>query len=119
MKEYLFTKKLRLLTSAHFNFVFQRPQRVSITCITILGRLNTLGHPRIGCSLSKKNLKHSHERNRVKRLIRESFRHNQHQLPGMDFVVIVRRGIVSLDNHAFTRVLEKLWRRHCLLVRRF
>ncbi|VFP85677.1 ribonuclease P protein component [Candidatus Erwinia haradaeae] len=119
MMEYLFTKKLRLLNSAHFNFVFQRPQRVSITYITILGRFNTLGHPRIGCSLSKKNLKHSHERNRVKRLIRESFRHNQHKLPGMDFVVIVRRGIMSLDNYALAIVLEKLWHRHYLLVRRF
>ncbi|VFP80093.1 ribonuclease P protein component [Candidatus Erwinia haradaeae] len=119
MKEYLFTKKLRLLTSAHFNFVFQRPQRVSVTYITILGRLNKLGHPRIGFSLSKKNLKHSHERNRVKRLIRESFRQNQHQLPGMDFVVIVRRGIMSLDNPSLVIILEKLWRRHCLLVHRF
>ncbi|VFP86640.1 Ribonuclease P protein component [Candidatus Erwinia haradaeae] len=119
MTEYSFPKQLRLLTSTHFKFVFQNPKRVSASYITILGRLNSLGHPRIGCAISKKNLKHSHERNRIKRLIRESFRYNQHQLPAMDFVVIVKSGIIALDNNAFTIALEKLWNRHCLLAHKF
>ncbi|VFP83976.1 Ribonuclease P protein component [Candidatus Erwinia haradaeae] len=112
MKTFSFSKKLRLLTSESFTFVFAKPQRVSITHITILGRANILGYPRIGCTLSKKNLKYSHERNRIKRLIRESFRHNQHTLPEMDFIIIAKSGIGTLDNHALMRGLEKLWNRH-------
>ncbi|MCR3755687.1 MAG: RNase P protein component [Sodalis sp. Psp] len=102
-----------MLTSSHFTFVFQQPQRASTPCITILGRLNMLGHPRIGLTVAKKHVKQARERNRIKRLTRESFRLHQHFLPAMDFVVIVKRGVADLDNHALTQVLEKLWRRHC------
>ncbi len=40
----------------------------------------------------QKNVKRAHERNRIKRLAREYFRLHQHELPSMDFVVLVRRG---------------------------
>lgn len=102
-----------MLTSNHFAFVFQQPQRTSTLHITILGRLNTLGHPRIGLTVAKKHVKQAHERNRIKRLMRESFRLHQHSLPNMDFVVIAKKGVANLDNHALTEVLGKLWRCHC------
>ena len=77
-----------MLTPNHFNFVFQQPQRAGTPQITILGRMNTLGHPRIGLT-------------------------SQHSLPAMDFVVIAKKGVQELDNRALTEILEKLWRRHC------
>lgn len=113
----IFSRELRLLTPEQFTFVFQQPQRASSPQITILGRLNTLGHPRIGFTVAKKNVKRAHERNRVKRLTRESFRQRQHQLPAMDFVVVAKKGVAELDNHTLTETLEKLWRRHCHLAR--
>ncbi len=85
--------------------------------ITILGRLNALGHPRIGLTVAKKNVKRAHERNRIKRLTRESFRLRQHELPSMDFVVVAKKGVADLDNRALAEALEKLWRRHCRLAR--
>lgn len=81
--------------------------------ITILGRLNSLGHPRIGLTIAKKNVKRAHERNRVKRLARESFRLRQYELPSMDFVVVAKKGVADLDNRTLMEALEKLWRRHC------
>ncbi|KEY56559.1 ribonuclease P protein component [Serratia sp. DD3] len=104
-----------MLTPTHFTFVFQQPQRAGTPQITILGRQNLLGHPRIGLTVAKKHVKRAHERNRIKRLTRESFRLRQHQLPAMDFVVVAKKGIAELDNRALTEVLEKLWRRHCRL----
>lgn len=104
-----------MLTPTHFTFVFQQPQRAGTPQITILGRQNLLGHPRIGLTVAKKYVKRAHERNRIKRLTRESFRLRQHQLPAMDFVVVAKKGIAELDNRALTEVLEKLWRRHCRL----
>jgi ribonuclease P protein component len=108
-----FPRELRLLTPSHFTFVFQQPSRAGTPHITILGRLNTLGFPRVGLTVAKKHVKRAHERNRIKRLTRESFRLHQHKLPSMDFVVIAKKGIAELDNRALTEALEKLWRRHC------
>ncbi|GKX53436.1 ribonuclease P protein component [Budvicia aquatica] len=110
-----FPRELRLLTPSTFTFVFQQPQRAGVPQITILGRSNTLGHPRIGLTVAKKFVKRAHERNRIKRLTRESFRLHQHDLPSMDFVVIAKKGIADLDNHTLTEALDKLWRRHCRL----
>lgn len=102
-----------MLTPNHFNFVFQQPQRAGTPQLTILGRMNSLGYPRIGLTVAKKHVKRAHERTRIKRLTRESFRLRQHSLPAMDFVVIVKKGVQELDNRALTEMLEKLWRRHC------
>ncbi|CUR53797.1 Ribonuclease P protein component [Serratia symbiotica] len=107
-----FPKKLRLLTSANFNFVFQKPSRVSTQQITILGRTNKLLHPRIGLSIAKKYIKYAHERNRIKRIIRESFRYHQHKLLTIDFIVLVKKEIETLDNHTLMKSLEKLWHRY-------
>lgn len=106
-----------MLTPTHFTFVFQQPQRAGTPQITILGRLNSLGYPRIGLTVAKKHVKRAHERNRIKRLTRESFRLRQHELPAMDFVIVAKKGIAELDNSSLTEVLEKLWRRHCRLAR--
>lgn len=106
-----------MLTPTHFTFVFQQPLRVGTPQITILGRQNSLGHPRIGLTVAKKNVKRAHERNRIKRLTRESFRLRQHELPSMDFVVVAKKGVADLDNRALSEALEKLWRRHCRLAR--
>ena len=106
-----------MLTPTHFTFVFQQPLRAGTPQITILGRQNSLGHPRIGLTVAKKHVKRAHERNRIKRLTRESFRLLQHELPAMDFVVVAKKGIADLDNRMLAEALEKLWRRHCRLAR--
>ncbi|MGX8941388.1 ribonuclease P protein component [Symbiopectobacterium sp. Eva_TO] len=117
MVKLAFPRELRLLTPSHFTFVFQQPHRAGTPQITILGRLNSLGHPRIGLTVAKKHVKRAHERNRIKRLTRESFRLHQHTLPAMDFVVIAKKGVADMDNRALTEALEKLWQRHCRLAR--
>lgn len=95
-----------MLTPTHFTFVFQQPQRAGTPQITILGRQNSLGHPRIGLTVAKKNVKRAHERNRIKRLTRESFRLRQHELPSMDFVVVAKKGVADLDNRALSEALK-------------
>ena len=101
-----------MLTTSDFKFVFQQPLRTATPQITILGRPNNLGHPRIGLTVAKKYAKRAHERNRIKRLVRENFRLQQHSLPAMDFVVIAKQGVTELDNPTLTKNLDKLWRRH-------
>lgn len=97
-----------MLTPSQFTFVFQQPQRAGTPQITILGRLNSLGHPRIGLTVAKKNVRRAHERNRIKRLTRESFRLRQHELPAMDFVVVAKKGLPT----SITVLSRKRWKNY-------
>jgi ribonuclease P protein component len=108
MAGFSFPKKLRLLKPSDFAFVFQRPIRISSSKITIFSRLNVLDHPRIGMAIAKKHVKTSPERNRIKRLVRESFRLHQHKLLSMDYVILVKKGVININNESLSEVLERL-----------
>ena len=64
---------------------------------------------RLGLVVSKKNISKAVERNRVKRLIRESFRKNKSQIPNLDVVVLIRKGIDVLPNVVISSKLNSLW----------
>ncbi|WMY95828.1 MAG: ribonuclease P protein component [Arsenophonus sp.] len=119
MNKLVFPRKLRLLNPKDFDYVFQCPKKVYSPEIIILGRLNTLKYPRIGFTIAKKNIKLSHDRNRIKRLVREYFRLHRDKLPSMDFVILVKKNVVNLNNQEITKKLGYLWFRHCHLARSF
>ena len=56
--------------------------------MTLLALANDRGNPRLGLVISRKAAGAAVARNRIKRLVRESFRHTQTQLGGFDIVVI-------------------------------
>ncbi|QSX33691.1 ribonuclease P protein component [Shewanella avicenniae] len=116
MTSYTFSRELRLLTPAQFKSVFTDPKKASSAEITLLAVPNGLPHPRIGLTVAKRHVKRANQRNRVKRVIRESFRLNQQQLPAIDIVVLVRGGVLELDNTQLRTLVDKLWRK---LSRRF
>ncbi|URJ24463.1 ribonuclease P protein component [Candidatus Blochmanniella camponoti] len=106
-------KRARLLNLNEFIFVFQKPERVKTTGITLFSRSNRLGYPRIGLAISKKYVKYAHERNRIKRHIRETFRTYQHNLLAKDFVLTIRsKEIIHCKNKTLIQELEKLWYHH-------
>ncbi|WP_159714971.1 ribonuclease P protein component [Blochmannia endosymbiont of Camponotus nipponensis] len=106
-------KQARLLNLNEFVFVFQKPERIKTTKITLLSRPNHLGYPRIGLAISKKYIKYAHERNKIKRHMRETFRAYQHNLSAKDFVLTIRsKDIIYLTNNALIKELEKLWYHH-------
>ena len=107
-----FSRELRLLTPSQFNFVFQQPFRASLPEISIIARPNSLQHPRLGLTVAKKYVKRANQRNRIKRICRESFRLQQHLLPNYDFIIIARKGISDIDNMLLFKILDKLWQRH-------
>lgn len=110
-----FPRELRLLAPVQFKAVFEQPFRASTPQLTLLSRQNTLGFARLGLTVAKKHLKRAHERNRIKRIVRESFRLKQHQLPCYDFVFVAKGGIGQLSNQELFETLEKLWQRHIRL----
>lgn len=69
---------------------------------------NCLNNARLGVVASKKLLPRAVERNRVKRIIREVFRHHNIKLCNLDLVVMVRRDYSRVVNSRIDS-LDKLF----------
>ena len=113
---YEFARESRLLTPGQFQAVFSKPIRFGSHHFTILIIPSKLSsdsdkNNRLGLAIAKKRVKLAVQRNRVKRIVRESFRLNQHKLPAIDMVVMVKSGIDQLDNQEINQQLEKIWRK--------
>jgi ribonuclease P protein component len=104
-----FGRELRLLTPSQFDTVFKHPFRVASPLFTILAKPNLLIHPRLGLTIAKKRVKLAVQRNRIKRCVRDSFRLHQHQLPGVDLVLMVKGDISNTPNSELLKQLERLW----------
>ncbi|MCP5159966.1 MAG: ribonuclease P protein component [Gammaproteobacteria bacterium] len=109
-----FPRRARLSDSSAFAHVFARPVKSSDRYFTVLVRSNGLMHPRLGMAISRKVAKSAVARNRIKRIVRESFRHHQSQLGGMDWVVMGRAGIAQQKNAALFTSLQQHWQRLAL-----
>jgi len=107
-----FGREKRLLNSRQFKAVFDSPTaRAPGKNVLLLARRNQLPHPRLGLVIGKKSAKLAVQRNRLKRIIRESFRHSQTSLVGWDIVVVSRKGLADLENAELFTQFDKLFRR--------
>ena len=111
MVNYSFSRELRLLTPDDFQPVFKNAVPAVSPHLTLLARKNSLDHPRLGMAIPKKHIKRAVGRNRIRRIVREQFRLQQHQLPAIDIVVIAKAGIADLSNQEINKILDKLWRK--------
>ncbi len=106
-----FSRSSRLTLAGEFKQVFQNNFRVSDDCFTLLvGKQQSL-NTRIGFAVAKKQIKRAVDRNHLKRLIRESFRRHQSEMPNLDIVVMVRFNILQLNNSQIFTRLDKHWRK--------
>ena len=64
---------------------------------------------RLGVVVPRRAIRKAVRRHRIKRLIRESFRHHKDLIPGWDIVVQARSGLDRIDNAAIAATLEQLW----------
>jgi len=101
-----------MLDAASFDRVFKKARRSSDKMFTILYRSNGRSWARLGLAISKKNCRLAVERNRLKRVARESFRQHQQELAGIDIVVLNRRDSHKADNKLLFESLAKHWH-HC------
>ncbi len=105
------TRERRLRTAGDFERVFARPIRIHSRRFTLLARPNGGSEPRLGLAIAKRRIRRASARNRLKRLIRESFRHHLPELAGMDIVMLAKPGADELENAAIFEELEELWRK--------
>lgn len=102
-----FPKTRRLRQASQFEYVFACPQKIGGSGITVLARRNDFHHPRLGLVISKRSIRMAVDRNRVKRLAREAFRHLQDRLGSADFIVISRSGVSERDNPFILKLISQ------------
>jgi len=91
--------------------VFAQGRRSADGCFVVIAAANGGTMPRLGLAIAKRRLGRAVDRNRVKRIVRESFRHHAAELPAVDIVVLARSGLAERDNARLFDSLARHWRR--------
>jgi ribonuclease P protein component len=108
-KPFGFPRKHRLVKPADYQFVFDNAQKSADACLTVLGRANGRECARLGLAIAKKSIRSAADRNRIKRLVRESFRLRQAEMGSVDFVVMARKPAELATLETLRSALEKHW----------
>jgi ribonuclease P protein component len=111
MKRLRFTPPVRLNQADQYARVFRQPIRCSGPYCVLLARKNGLHHARLGLAISKKRAAKAVTRNTLKRIIRESFRHHQQQLQGLDLVVMAKSEASRANKPLIRNSLDRQWSR--------
>ncbi|HEX8777546.1 MAG TPA: ribonuclease P protein component [Rhodanobacter sp.] len=104
-------RELRLRLAGDFAALRTSSGRRGGRCFHLRYRPNGLGHARLGLAISKRVSKRAVERNRLKRLLRESFRRIRGQLPPVDVVVMARDVAAGLPGAELLAEANALWQR--------
>lgn len=103
-----YPQRARLKRPSHFREVFRNGSKrvgryfVFFCCPT--GK----GEARLGLAVGRRVGK-AVARNRIKRLVRESFRYRRSYLGSHDIVVVARRGSGEAPRSLLTKDLDRLW----------
>lgn len=101
----------RIRHTSEFDHVFKKRRKLYVGKLITYFCPSEYSHPRLGVVISKRNLQHAVDRNRVRRVLKELFRLNQHQLPALDMVIIAQKGIGNLQD-------QELWQTGAQLLER-
>ena len=77
----------------------------------MIARPNGLGHARLGLAVGVRAAGNAVNRNRVKRVVREAFRHIRQELPAVDLVVNARPAAGKASNADMKASVVALWNR--------
>ena len=99
----------RLLKPADFTALRGISRRVGVS--HFLAEVAATGLPacRLGQAVSRRVSKRALDRNRIKRVVRESYRVIRAELPPFDILLIARTSAVAQSNTALREDLARLW----------
>ena len=106
---FAFPASRRILRKADFDQAFRQGRRQGNVLLSLVVRPNGLDHPRLGVALAAKVVGNAVARNRLRRIIRDSFRLAQHRLPAADLIIGARSGARGAPAAAIRDSLEGLW----------
>jgi ribonuclease P protein component len=111
LKELRFPRSFSLTAKADFNSVFDKSLKVTQRHLVLLYKPNEKSHSRLGVIVGKRVANLAVSRNRIKRVVRESFRCNQVELQGWDIIVIARQQCDTLCKHKLRKGIDDLWKK--------
>ena len=106
-----FPRSVRLTRPEQYKQVFGDARKLSDAGFTLLVRDNDGDSARLGLAISKKCARRAVDRQRIKRLVRETFRQHRQHLAPVDVVVMCRPAVTGWDNARIRASLERFWAR--------
>jgi ribonuclease P protein component len=100
-----------LTQPAQYRQVFADARRLGDSGFTLLVRDNNGEGARLGLAISRKCARRAVDRQRIKRLVRESFRRHREALVSADIVVMCRPAVTGWENERIRASLERFWAR--------
>ncbi len=111
MTEQRFPPAARLLTPADFKGVMDNAVfKSNLNQLLLLAKPSATPQARIGFVIARKKVKRALDRNRIKRVCRDHFRHLQADMPALDIVYLARQNLQTLDNTALRSLLDEGYR---------
>ena len=104
-----FPRHYRLHNKSEFDAVYRQGRRQADAYFSLTACDNRVAHPRLGLSIGAKAVGNAVRRNKIKRILRESFRRNAYRLPPLDIVINARPPCRSATANQLTRSLARLW----------
>jgi ribonuclease P protein component len=104
-----FPKTQRLLNTTDFQSVFDEGKKQSSRSFAVFRKKNGLVSPRLGMRVGKKAIRDANQRNKIKRIIRESFRLHKAELPEYDYVVVIYAAANTIQKTELRQHLDEQW----------
>lgn len=115
-----FPRSARLLRPAEFRRVFScrsvrqnRMFRIHVAPPVQIAASAEPGHvasARIGLAIARRAVRHAHDRNRIKRIVRETFRNRRDRIQPGDYVVTANAAAAAASPAELRTALDHLWR---------
>ncbi len=105
------SRQHRLFGARNFTRVFQGGYRLADDFFTVVYRENNSGYSRLGFAISRKRVGKAVARNRIRRVVRESFRANCNTLGSVDIVIMARNTTAAGTNRELRQSIEQHWLR--------
>ena len=112
-----FPHAARIVRPADFLRLRRLGRRIGVRCFNAQATPGESGGARMGLAVSRRVSTDAVRRNRIKRIVRESFRHIRAKLPALDILIIARESADAESNAALRADLDALWRRLASLPR--
>ncbi|GAB3672886.1 ribonuclease P protein component [Salinisphaera aquimarina] len=109
MSQAAFPKTARLRKSGEFKAVFAGGHKFVCAGFVLIAAPAGTPRARLGLALAKRRIARSVDRNRIKRVLRESFRNHRSVLAAVDIVVLARSRTGAMSNADLFAQLAGIW----------